>query len=423
MARKEFTERYREGFIEDCSLTLLAERYGTPLYLYSKKTLQERVASFQKAFLPIDPLIRYSCKANSNLYLLKIIRECGCGVDVISAGEIAIALAAGFQPSQLIMEGPGKRKEELEFALEKRVSFFSVESLSELRALNRIAGRRRKRIMVLLRLNPNIPAGGHRYITTGRKENKFGLTEEEVVTTLKERNNYHHLEIAGLHLHLGSQIATPEPYLKAIRKARQLYKICPFGFLDLGGGFPIAYDKKVAAIELFGKAICKEINGWDVKVIFEPGRYLVAESGFLLTRVIYRKDRPHKRFLVVDAGMNDLVRPSLYGAYHHIQAVKRFRGKKTLFDVVGPICESGDFLGKERFLPEKIKEGDLLLIAEAGAYGFAMASNYNGRLRPAEVLVDGADHYLIRQREDFASLLAQFPKQGEQSLQGEILGT
>ena len=439
---KYFNYHKGEGFIEGCRLSALAEKYGTPLYLYSEKTIRESVRRFQKAFSEIAPTIRYSCKANSNLYLLKILNEAGCGADVISPGELAIALTAGFTPQGIIMEGVGKREDEIEFGLKKGVSFFSCESLPELASLNRLAAKQKREITALLRLNPDIAAGGHHYISTGKKENKFGLTEAEVISVLKKPAAFPHLKINGLHLHLGSQIDSPEPYLKAIKEAQRLHKIYPFQFLDLGGGFPVTYDKKVTEIEVFGKAICGAIKnlfpphlasplggeklnsvapflppsplGGEgkgegiLKVIFEPGRHFIAPAGFLLTRVIYRKDRPHKRFLVVDAGMNDLIRPSLYEAWHSIHPNREPKGKKTFFEVVGPVCESGDFLGKKRLLPNTIKEGDLLLVGEAGAYGFAMSSNYNGRLRPAEVLVSGKKNRIIRKRETFANLTAQF---------------
>ena len=408
MTNKYFHYQKGEGFIEGCRLSALAEKYGTPLYVYSEKTIRESVQRFQKAFSGIAPIIRYSCKANSNLHLLKILNDAGCGADIISPGELAIALTAGFTPQSIIMEGVGKRKDEIKFGLKKGVSFFSCESLLELATLDRLASKQKRGITVLLRLNPDITAGGHHYISTGKKENKFGLTETEVVSVLKKPGAFPHLKINGLHLHLGSQIDSPEPYLKAIKEAEQLHKTYPFQFLDLGGGFPVTYDKKMAEIEVFGKAICGAVAKMKLKVIFEPGRYFIAPAGFLLTRIIYRKDRPHKRFLVVDAGMNDLIRPSLYEAWHNIRTVREPKGKKNSFEIVGPVCESGDFLGKERLLPESIKEGNLLLVGEAGAYGFAMSSNYNGRLRPAEVLVTGKKSRIIRKRETLENLMAQF---------------
>ncbi|MFA5393252.1 MAG: diaminopimelate decarboxylase [Candidatus Ratteibacteria bacterium] len=408
MTNEYFNYQKGEGFIEGCRISALAKKYGTPLYLYSEKAIRESVRRFQKAFSEIAPIIRYSCKANSNLHLLKILNDTGCGADVISPGELAIALTAGFNPQNIIMEGVGKKDDEIEFALKKGVSFFSCESLSELATLNRLASKQKRLITALLRLNPDIAAGGHHYISTGKKENKFGLTEKEVVLVLKNPADFPHLKINGLHLHLGSQIDSPEPYLKAIKEAERLHKIHPFQFLDLGGGFPVTYDKTMTGIEVFGKAICAAVAKMKVTVIFEPGRHFIAPAGFLLTGIIYRKDRPHKRFLVVDAGMNDLIRPSLYEAWHSIQTVRVLQGKKNYFEIVGPVCESGDFLGKERLFPNNIKEGDLLLVGEAGAYGFAMSSNYNGRLRPAEVLVSGKKSRIIRKRETLANLTSQF---------------
>ena len=319
MTEEYFHYQKGEGFIEECRLSMLAEKYGTPLYLYSESAIRESVRRFQKAFSGIAPIIRYSCKANSNLHLLKILKDAGCGADVISPGELTIALEAGFAPQDIIMGGVGKREDEIEFALKKGVSCFSVESLPEIAILNRLASKQKKEITVLLRLNPDIAAGGHHYISTGKKENKFGLTEAEVISVLKRPSVFPHLKISGLHLHLGSQIDSPEPYLKAIKEAKRLHEIYPFQFLDLGGGFPVPYDKEVAGIEVFGKAICQAVKRMGLKVIFEPGRHFIAPAGFLLTRVIYRKDRPHKRFLVVDAGMNDLIRPSLYEAWHRIR--------------------------------------------------------------------------------------------------------
>ncbi|MFH1902593.1 MAG: diaminopimelate decarboxylase [Candidatus Omnitrophota bacterium] len=406
--KKYFNYHKGEGFIEGCRLSALAEKYGTPLYVYSEKTIRESVQRFQKAFSKIAPIIRYSCKANSNLHLLKILKETGCGADVISPGELTIALAAGFAPQDIVMGGVGKGEDEIEFGLKKGVSFFSVESLPELATLNRLSSKQKGEITALLRLNPDIAAGGHRYISTGKREDKFGLTEAEVVSVLKKPSDFPHLKIGGLHFHLGSQIDSPEPYLKAIKEAERLHKIYPFQFLDLGGGFPVTYDKEMAGIEVFGKAICGAVKKMGLQIIFEPGRHFIAPAGFLLTRIIYRKNRPHKRFLVVDAGMNDLIRPALYDAWHNIRTVRELKGKKNSFEIVGPVCESGDFLGKERLLPDTIKEGDLLLIGEAGAYGFAMSSNYNGRLRPAEVLVTGKKSRIIRKRETLANLTEQF---------------
>jgi diaminopimelate decarboxylase len=406
--KEYFNYQKGEGFIEGCRVSALAKKYGTPLYIYSETAVRESVKRFQKAFSEISPIIRYSCKANSNLHLLKILNDTGCGADVISPGELTIALAAGFAPQNIIMEGVGKREDAIEFSLKKGVSFFSCESLSELTVLNRLASKQKGDVTALLRLNPDIAAGGHRYISTGKKENKFGLTEAEVVSVLKNPSAFPHLKINGLHLHLGSQIDSPEPYLKAIKEAERLHKIYPFRFLDLGGGFPVTYDKEMSGIEVFGKAICEAVAKMKLKIIFEPGRHFIAPAGFLLTRIIYRKDRPHKRFLVVDAGMNDLIRPALYEAWHSIRTVQEPKGSKNSFEIVGPVCESGDFLGKERLLPNTIKEGDLLLVGESGAYGFAMSSNYNGRLRPAEILVSGKENRIIRKRETFANLTAQF---------------
>ncbi|MFH0796455.1 MAG: diaminopimelate decarboxylase [Candidatus Omnitrophota bacterium] len=427
MANEYFTYQESEGFIEGCRIRDLAERFGTPLYLYSENAIRERVACFQKAFAEISPIIRYSCKANSNPHLLKILKESGCGADVISPGELSLALYAGFTPGEIIMGGVGKRGDEITFALKQGVTLFSVESLSELQVLSQKASEQGRVATALLRLNPDIPAGGHHYISTGRKENKFGLTEEEVISVFKDLKNYPRVRIGGLHLHLGSQIANPEPYLQAISEANRLHKIYSFECLDLGGGFPVTYESDVADIEVFSEAMCKVIMEWKLasppglpfpeteagcsglKVIFEPGRFFVAGAGFLLTRVTYRKDRPHKKFLIVDAGMNDLIRPALYEAYHHIWPVRQTEGKEVHFEVVGPVCESGDFLAKDRPLPEGIKENDLLLVGEAGAYGFAMSSNYNGRLRPAEVMLSGEKARLIRARETLEDLYLKKP--------------
>ncbi|HNQ34451.1 MAG TPA: diaminopimelate decarboxylase [bacterium] len=394
------------GRLEECFLDELADRYGTPLYLYSETGLRRRLGRFRAAFKDLDPLVRYSCKANANTHLLSIIRAEGGGADVISAGELMLALAAGFEAADLIMEGPGKRPDEMALALENGVAFFSVESEAELESLSRLAAERKLKATILLRLNPDIAAGGHQYISTGRKENKFGLTEAEVISIFKAPERYRPLRIGGLHLHLGSQIDTPEPYLKAVREAKRLHASHPFEYLDLGGGFPVVYDKEVTELELFAEAIGRELDGLPVRVIFEPGRYLVAPVGFLLTRITYRKDRPHRRFLVVDAGMNDLIRPSLYEAFHQIWPVRSSGAAPENFDVVGPICESGDFLARERPLPADLAAGGLLLVGQAGAYGFAMSSNYNGRLRPAEVLVRGSESRVIRRRQNYEDLLA-----------------
>lgn len=392
--------------IEDCSLEELAVRYGTPLYVYSEAQLRRALQELREAFTPLDPLFRYSCKTNANIHLLEIIGAAGVGADVISAGELALARRAGIPPESIIMEGPGKSEAEIATALAEGVSFFSVESPAELVSLRAAARRAGCRAVALLRLNPDIAAGDHHYINTARKENKFGMTEDEVSRLLGEEADDDHLCLGGLHLHLGSQITDPAPFREAVERARRLHRVRPFAYLDLGGGFPIAYREPVPALPVFAAALREALDGFAVRLMLEPGRFVVGPAGGLLTRVLYRKERPHRNFLVVDAAMNDLLRPALYEAWHEITPVRVSAGPTLPFDVVGPVCESGDFLARERPLPADARPGDLLLVGQAGAYGYVMSSNYNGRLRPAEVLVSGARARLIRRRETIADLAA-----------------
>lgn len=399
---------YKEGIfqVDGCPVSALADEFGTPLYVYSENILRQGIASFQDAFRGLDPLVRYSCKANANIHLLSVLREAGSGADVISAGELSLALRAGFPPGEIIMEGPGKSPDEIKEALGRGVSLFSVESVAELSFLREAARRSGRKARALLRLNPDIPAGGHHYINTGRKENKFGMTREEVHEVFASVPDDELFETAGLHMHLGSQIDGPAPFLEAIARARKLHGKRPFRILDLGGGFPVRYREAVPGISVFGTAIEKAMAGFDVRLMLEPGRSIVAPCGFLLTRVLYRKDRPHKKFLVVDAAMNDLLRPSLYDAWHDIYPGREPAAPASDFDVVGPICETGDFLARKRPLPGDSGGGDLFLVAAAGAYGYVMASNYNGRPRPAEVMVTCGRARLVRRRETIDDLCA-----------------
>ncbi len=413
---------YKDGklWAEGVEVQKLAEKYGTPLYLYSQRSIEEHFSSFRKAFRGIKPFIFYSVKANNNLSLLKILKEKGAGMEVISSGELFLCKKAGVPTEKIIFGGVGKREDELEYGLKENVFLFNLESLSELSLLNKLAKKKREKANCLLRINPDIGSNTHPYITTGKIENKFGISIQEGEGVLKNLSSFPFLNIVGLHFHLGSQIEKVSPFLKVIKLVKNIREKSNFDmkYLDLGGGFPISYNgrassattkEKIKDIEEFGKKISNALFKEKIKIIFEPGRYLVGNSGILITKVLYCKERKNKRFLITDAGMNDFLRPSLYNAYHFIEPLKKRNGRKVLFDVVGPVCETGDFFGKERPFSEKIEEGEYLAVFDTGAYGYSMSSNYNGRLRPAEVLIKGKKAFLVRKREELSLLTRLFP--------------
>jgi len=416
---------YRDGRLhcEELPAAELAERFGTPLYVYSRATLLDHFAKVQSAFASAEALVCYSVKANSNLAVLGALAGAGSGFDVVSGGELFRVLKAGGDPAKVVYAGVGKTARELDEAMAAGILLFNCESAPELSALQAAARRAGRKALVALRLNPDVKAGGHAKIATGHKETKFGLAPPAAAAILRRAAEWPDLVFDGVHVHIGSQIMGPAPYVAALDRAVEFVRAnrsaaAPLGWLDSGGGFGAFYragDEAAGAGE-FAAAILPRAGAAGCRLILEPGRFIVANAGILLARVLYVKDAGAKRYYVVDAGMNDLIRPSLYDAFHEIwpaetSSLPPSRGGRPegdtlrVADVVGPICESGDYLALGRALPEMVA-GDLAAVFTAGAYGFAMSSNYNSRPRAAEVLVAGKEARLVRRRETYDSLIA-----------------
>lgn len=396
-----------ELYCEEVKLQDVAADLGTPVYVYSQNTLLDNLAEIESALAGIDHTVCYALKANSNEKLLSLLASQGAGADVVSAGEIYLALKSGFPPEKIVYAGVGKRDDEILFALNRDILAFNVESAEELQAINDIADAENKKARIGIRINPDIDIQGHPYIATGKSENKFGISISEVPQLLQQLSGLANVELVGLHCHIGSQIRAVAPYLAAIEALSQLKNRVEregstLRYIDIGGGLGVDYEApfdepSLTATELFSE-IHADLAALDCRIIFEPGRSLIANAGVLLTQVLYGKQTRGKRFVVVDAGMTELIRPSLYNAYHEIVPLKKAPGPaKVKVDVVGPICESGDFLAKDRTMPE-VSRGDLLAVLTAGAYGFSLSSNYNARPRPAEVLVNGGSYKVIRER-------------------------
>ncbi|HOM26312.1 MAG TPA: diaminopimelate decarboxylase [bacterium] len=409
---KEILEPYykfRKGsfYIEEVEGKKIAERFGTPVYVYSHSFLKNQINRIKNAFSNLPVKICFSVKSNSNISILKIMKANGLGADIVSEGELRRALIAGFSPSDIVFAGVGKKEEEIEFAVKKNIFCFNVENEEELDIIEKFGKKYGKKVVVNLRLNLDIDVDTHHYIKTSKSENKFGIDIDISERILKKKFNF--VEIKGIHFHLGSQIKEVSPYIKAIEKVREFCKKNEFNLeiLDIGGGFGIPYkeEDRIQSVEEFGKEIYQTLKDLNLKtLIIEPGRFIVGNAGVLITKVLYVKHKHTKNFIIVDAGMNDLIRPSLYGSYHLIYPLKLKNGKKIKFDIVGPICETGDYLGKDREFPEDIKRNDFLVVMSAGAYGFSMSSNYNTRLRIPEVLVTGKNVKLIRKRETYSYL-------------------
>jgi diaminopimelate decarboxylase len=394
----------------------LAERYGTPLYVYSASTIRERLRTFQRAFRRVPHTVCYSVKANSNLSILKLLHRLGCGFDVVSAGELArVTLAIPRAHQRVVFSGVGKTAEEISAALKAGILLFNIESESELALVAQCAAKIRKPAKIALRVNPDVPADTHPYISTGLHQHKFGVPLEDAIRLYAVAAKARYLQVAGVSVHIGSQITDPEPFASATARAADLVRqLRSHGhriqFVDAGGGLGIPYQHGESEpfsqyIARYAEALMRHLRGLKVHLLLEPGRAIVGPAGALITAVHYKKKNHDKRFLVVDAAMNDLLRPSLYGAHHEIVPVLRSRHPVLdTFDVVGPICESGDFLARDRQLPE-VPEGALLAVLDVGAYGMALSSNYNTRPRAAELLVDGKSVTLIRRRESLADLV------------------
>jgi diaminopimelate decarboxylase len=391
----------------------MAKRFGTPLYIYSRRTLIGHYLKIKRAFRDLNPLICFSVKANSNLGLLKLLANQGAGMDVVSGGELYRALKVGVNPKKIVYAGVGKSHVEIAAAIKAGILIFNAESVAELGLIDRVAGRLKREVNVCLRLNPDIDARTHKFITTGKMTNKFGLDSQTCEDIFLRSCIFSHLRLIGLHIHIGSQITNRQPFVKAIKKALALIKRLrdrevSLEYLNLGGGLGIVYDNETPqTADQFARAVMPLLNRAQLKVILEPGRFIAGNSGILVTRVVYVKKAPNKNFAIVDAGMNDLIRPALYDAYHQILPVVKAKSEKRKmqkYDVVGPICESADFLAKNRMM-SNLQAGDLLAVMSAGAYGFTMSSNYNARPRVAEVLVNRNKLTLVRKRETYQDLI------------------
>ncbi len=396
--------------VEGVSAEALARRYGTPLYVYSAGAVRERLAALKSAFRRRDPLICYALKTNSNRSVCRILSRGGAGADIVSGGELARALRAGFRPGKIVFSGVGKTEEEMAAGLRAGLLAFNVESGEELDALARVAGRLKRAAPVSIRLNPDVDARTHPHITTGRAENKFGVETAEALELYRRAARDKRLRVVGVQCHIGSQITDVAPYKRAAASiARTVKRLGDMGIrlsqIDVGGGLGITYkDEMPLPLPALARVLEETFSPWpDARLLLEPGRYLVADAGLLLTRVLYRKQTTKRRFVIVDAAMTDLLRPALYGAWHPVEPVRPRRGPRTAADVVGPVCESGDFLARGRPLPP-LERGDLLAVRKAGAYGFALSSQYNSRPRAAEVLVDGGKARLARRRETLKDL-------------------
>jgi diaminopimelate decarboxylase len=422
--------RYRDGQLhcEDVDLVRVAEQLGTPTYVYSAGTILDHHARLDAALAPLDHLICYAVKANSNRAILKLLANAGAGFDIVSGGELYRVLAAGGEPRKCTFAGVGKSREEIEYALEQGVCSFNVESEAELDYIDRIAGSRKTRAPIALRVNPDVDPHTHKYISTGSHENKFGIALDRIGAIYEQAAKMRNVEIVGVQMHIGSQIAEAKPFASAIGKVapvvRDLKSKYGIKFLSVGGGMGIIYQRALESgsgkwwrehgnesfafsVRDYAEAIVPPLRELDVRILVEPGRFLVGNGGVLLTRVRYIKKTGAKKFAIVDAGMNDLIRPALYQSYHEIVPVCRASvsgaGREKI-DIVGPVCESGDFFALDREMPE-LHEGDLLAIMSAGAYGFVMASNYNSRPMPAEALVRGDKFALIRKRQTWEDLV------------------
>ncbi len=406
----DFLFKKNELFCEDVKVSDIAHHVGTPFYLYSHNTLVDHFTKIEKAFQPVNPLICFAMKANDNLAVLKTLANLGAGFDIVSIGELKKALLIGANPEKIVFASVGKTEEEIRFAIEEGILFFNVESEPELAEINRIAKTMNKRPKAALRVNPDVEAATHEKITTGTLKKKFGIDLKTARTIFKNQKKYSNVNVCGIHVHIGSQIVQSKPFINALKRVVEFIndlkkdKVA-LEYLDIGGGMGIIYkDEKPQTAQNFADAVLPYLEKTGLKIVMEPGRFIVGNAGIFVTKVLYLKDNGVKKFLIVDGGMNDLIRPALYDAYHEIVPVKKTSGKKVKLDVVGPICESGDYFAHDRMLP-LVKKGELLAIMSAGAYGYVMASNYNVRGRAPEVIVKGAQYAITKHRETFDDLI------------------
>lgn len=416
----QFQYQKNELFCENSKIEDLAKKYGTPLYLYSKNMMINKFKATDTAFSSAKHIICYAAKANSNFQILKLMASLGSGGDVVSGGELYLFLKAGIPANKIVYAGVGKTDNEIKYGIESGILAFNVESIPELEIINQIAQDMGKKAPVAIRINPDIDIHGHPYISTGKSINKFGIDINHALDVFKEAHQMPGIEIVGVHCHIGSQILNLEYYVAAAKKLFDFVnQLNAFGIhvqhVDIGGGLGVHYpnlipeyaemdSEEVPPVADLAKKVIDVLKPLNCEILFEPGRSLIAETGALITQVLYVKESRDKKFIVVDAGMNDLIRPSLYSAYHQIVPLSHQDGERESADVVGPICETGDFLAKDRKLP-KVQRGDYLAVMSAGAYGYSLASNYNSRPRPAEVWVEGQKHEIIREREKVEDFL------------------
>ena len=410
-----FEYRNGEMFAEQVPLKRIAQEVGTPAYVYSLATLKRHFKVFDQAFAKARHIVCFSVKANSNLALLRAFAKEGSGFDIVSGGELFRALKVGADPKKIVFSGVGKKKHEIEYALDAGILMFNVESEEELFALNEIAAGIGKKAPISLRVNPDVDPQTHPYISTGMKKAKFGVDIKKSLETYKKAVSLRNVDVVGVDCHIGSQLTSVTPFVDALAKVREYLDRVLAGelkkegaqirYLDLGGGLGINYHDETPPLpDEYARAIIQGLEGLDVTLILEPGRVIVGNAGILLTEVQYLKETETKKFVIVDGGMNDLIRPALYGSYQAIQPVVQTNADKMIADVVGPICESGDFFAKDREIARP-RRGDLLAVMSAGAYGFTMASNYNSHPKPPEVLVDGDRYYIVRKRESMDDLI------------------
>jgi diaminopimelate decarboxylase len=419
-----FQVKKGELYAEDVALSKLADTYGTPLYVYSATTIADHFDRLTAALAPLDHLICYAIKANSTLAVLSLLAQRGSGFDLVSGGELTRVLKAGGNASKCSFAGVGKTRDEIEQALAANIYVFNVESIAELEFINQVAGEKKKQAAISIRVNPNVDASTHSKITTGTYENKFGIAFEEVGPLYARAARMKNLRLLGVQIHIGSQITEVKPFVQAVKKmlplVQELKALHRIKFFDIGGGLGIVYDPALASgtsawwkkqkvkpltPASYGEKIVPLLKPLGLRILVEPGRFMVGNAGVFVTEVLYVKKTGRKTFVIVDGAMTDLIRPAFYESYHEIVPLKAKRaGKLVSTDLVGPICESGDYFAKDRPLPAQVP-GDRLALLSAGAYGFVMASNYNTRPRVAEVLVEGARHRVVRKRETVADLL------------------
>ena len=406
-----FTYREDELYCEDVAVAKIAAEVGTPFYLYSHATLTRHFKAFSEAFAGMEKLICFSAKANTNLAILKLFATAGCGLDIVSGGELFRGIQAGFTPDRIVYSGVGKRVDEIDYALKSDILMFNLESLDELKLINQRAGQFNQRARIAIRVNPDVDPKTHPYISTGLKKNKFGIDIASALEGYRLAASLENIEVTGIDCHIGSQITEAGPFEDALNSIKTLIQQLKselgiqIRYIDMGGGLGITYaDETPPSLKEYAEAFVQNLEDMDLTLILEPGRVLVGNAGVLVTRVLYKKAGKGKNFVIVDAGMNDLMRPTLYNAFHAVEPVLRTEAPLTVADVVGPICESGDFLAVDRNLAE-VNAEDLLAVMSTGAYGFVMSSNYCSRPRVAEVMVKNDQFHVVKERETYQDLV------------------